>query len=201
MSNKTPIYLIMRQIALFNDEFYDDLSLNYDVANPVSLFTTKEEALAEVRRITRKAIAGMEFWELGLGEHGAFLAYEPEDLTPQQAKRLGPKLIEVVKSLMGHGMPTDLRDDELDALIDVLDINLYQVLEEELEPQQIMKAGGILQSETRRPDVGALIDGEETEDGEWSYNMIITENPDPAVDRLNRVTALFGRRYVNHAQM
>lgn len=155
-------------MAMFNDEWYDDLTDVLDIANPAGIYATRAEAEAAVVGRTRATVRGAAWHELLLGQDGT------------------DALVDMVPS-PPDPLPASLTDEEVDDLVGRLHIQLFHVLEADLPATGLREAQAILSDTPERPAV--VIDYDD--DGE----VMATAPDDPVTARLNRVTQLFGRRY------
>lgn len=193
-------YLVVQKLAIYNDVWYDDWTLDGEAANPTALLNSRAEAEALVRHLTREAMRGAVWSDL-----------EPDEATlraierlPNESGTLDPVLAKSLheRSSQGGDIPATLTDGELDSLIDVLGIQLYFILETEAQEFDIRLAQSLLELTPERPRVYVRRELEFVFNEDFDMDSKeqirverIDPSDDPAVQRLNRVTALFGRKY------
>lgn len=184
-------YLVIHKLAVYNDEFYEDMTEEAEVANPAAIFTSFEEAETYVQAMTRNAMCGADLQELMLDEDGATAlldtdAENPLDdeqlYIPQEARDILNRCLEKDERL-----PTNLTDEVADELIAYLNVELFYVIETKLTPQQFSTAQITLEGIQERPPFWEYYDQE--------GNAYLDYGGNEAAERLDRVTQLFGRRY------
>lgn len=163
-----PAFLVVHAMALFNDEWFDDLTDVLEIANPAGLYRTRADADAAVRAWTRAAVRGASWNDLLLGEEGTAALHGHDGPLPDP-------------------LPASLTDLETDDLIERLQVQLFHVLETTLPHEEFLDAHRTLTGTPERPTAVPGYD----DHGE----AVFPELDDPAAARLNRVTGLFGRRY------
>lgn len=194
MSEPRPAYLLVHKIALYNDEWYTDHTEHLIGVNPAGLYATRHEAQAAARAATRASLRGATFDDLELDEDTnlqlARLVARPGDLSPALSAAL-PDF-----HARRAALPADLSDTDLDTLIDRTGLSAYHILESHSDTFDLTLAQAVLALTPQRPDVDVCFEHEDDDGRELDPpRQVIEASADPAVQRLNRVTALFGRRY------
>ena len=193
-------YLIVHKLAIYNDVWYDDWTLQSEAANPTALLNSRAEAEALVRHLTRETMRGAMWSDLESDE----ATLRAIERLPNESGTLDPALAKTLHEgyIQGWHIPATLTDGELDSLIELLGIQLYFILETEAQEFDIRLAQSLLELTPERPRVYVRRELEYVFDQDFdvdSKEQISVEridpSDDPAVQRLNRVTALFGRKY------
>ncbi len=191
-----PAYLVVHKLARFTDEWYQDYTTDLEGVNPAGLYKTRKQAEAAILILTRRAMRGADFDTLQLDEETdlrlAELLKQPESLDPLLRTVL-PEFLRRDKRL-----PPNLSNTQLDTLIERGGVQMFHILETELDEPRRQVAQAALLLTPQRPNVGLQIYYEEEDEDAEQPQQEIAESDDPAVARLNRVTQLFGRRYANH---
>lgn len=196
MSSSRPAYLVVHKIALFNDEWYDDLTLQVNVANPADLFSTRAEAEAYVLTQTRELMRGHSFDDLEMNEDEEYALTEalalPGTFDPEVSRSL-----EMFLEKRSRPLPTSLTDAQLDAILTASGLEMFHILEAEASDFEVALAQSTLALTPERPFVGLEFnyDEEHEDDEDYRPEELIEDIDDPAAARLNRVTELFGRKY------
>lgn len=189
-------YLVVHKLALFNDEWFNDYTLEVGVANPAALFATQAEAQTYVQTRTRELMRGKSFSDLELDQ--------PEELALQHALKqpgtFDPALNKTLQSFLNDrnkALPGTLTDEQLDAILTVSHLKLFHILEAEIDDFNRTLAQSTLALTPERPFIGMEFwyDENHEEEPDYKPGEVIEETDDPAAERLNRVTALFGRKY------
>lgn len=194
MSETRPAYLLIHRLAQFNDEWYDDHTLSLDGVNPAGLYDTRAEAEAVARRLTIQAMRGASFDDLEVDE-GADLALTALLDTPG---RLDPAVREAYRGFQSRQQPLPawLTDQQLGNLLDVTGLTLFHIIDTQVPAFEVALAQSLLALTPGRPPIDLTFDYEDDAGTELDVPRQVIENSDdPAVQRLNRVTQLFGRRY------
>lgn len=189
---KQPAYLVVHKLALYNDEWYDDFTLEVGAANPAALFASVAEAEAYVQTQTRELLRGHSFDELELGELEEMALAE----AVAQAGTFDPSLGRTLEQFLenrGQPLPKSLTDAQLDAFVQISGLQMFHILETETSDFDLALAQAVLALTPQRPFVG--LEFEYDEDDDDARSEVIEETVDPAAERLNRVTQLFGRKY------
>lgn len=191
-------YLVVHKIALFNDEWYDDYTLEVGAANPAALFASRAEAESYVLTQTRELLRGHSFDDLALDE-------EEESALADGLDRAGtfdPQVAQALQQFLedrGKPLPSTLTDAQLDLILAVSGVKMFHILAAEASEFDFALAQSLLALTPERPFVGLEFEYDEEHEEEPDYQPaeLIEESDDPVVKRLNRVTALFGRRYAD----
>lgn len=185
-------YLVVHKLALFNDEWYDDYTLELGAANPAALFQSRAEAEAYVQTQTRALMRGHSFDELeldGLEERALAQALA-------QSGTFDPELSQSLQAFLenrGQPLPQTLTDGQLDAFLKVSGLQMFHILETEVSDFDLALAQSALALTPERPFVG--LEFEYDEENDDARSEVIEETDDSAAERLSRVTQLFGRKY------
>lgn len=195
MSETRPAYLLVHKLAQFNDEWYEDHTLDLQGVNPAGLYDSLEEAETAARVLTVRAMRGASFDDLEVSEE-ADLALEEWLGDP------GPFEPQLLKALSGfqsrqHPLPAWLSDAQLGELLDRTGLRLFHVIETLAPTAEVALAQSLLAQTPQRPEIDLSFEFEDDSGDDLDEpRQVIDESDDPAVQRLNRVTGLFGRRYV-----
>lgn len=189
---KQKAYLVVHKLALFNDEWYDDFTLEVGAANPAALFSSRAEAEAFVQTHTRELLRGHSFDELELDELEESALAE----ALKQSGTFDPALSRSLQAFLenrGNPLPQSLTDAQLDVVLAVSGIQMFHILETEASDFDVALAQSALSLTPERPFVGLEFEYDEEDDD--TRSEVIEASDDPATERLNRVTQLFGRKY------
>lgn len=194
-------YLVVHKMALYNDIWYDDWTFAGEAANPTALLTSRAEAEALVQQLTRETVRGA----------ATLRDLEPDEATYKAVQNIqsipgieDPALIRMIRRANDWEwvLPDTLTNAQLDSLIAALGIQIYFILETEADEFDLRLAQSLLELTPERPRVYVYRDLElrfNDPDDLSNKDSISVEridpSDDPAVERLNRVTALFGRKY------
>lgn len=174
---RQPTYMIISRIAVYNDEYYFDMTGCEDIANPQGVFTDRAEAEAEAQRMGRQWLRTTSVQEMCLPS--------PEEV---EGGSDDPEIEALLEGLWDYDdLPAELTDAQLDELMRLV-LKPFHVIEAALTDEQRTEAQQILASTPERPAPQVHWD-EET--GEPSPDYAGNET----AERLDRVTQLFGRRY------
>lgn len=190
-------FLVVHKMALFNDEWYDDFTLEVQGVNPAGLFTSRAEAEAAAHAWTRDKLRGSTFDDLEVDEDTderlAELVGQPGDLDADLAKAL-PGF-----ASRRHPLPATLTDAQLDGFLQRTGLRMYHVIEADVDEFEVKLAQSLLALTPQRPNID--LEFQYDEDNDDARTEVIETSDDPAVERLNRITALFGRQYANGIPM
>ena len=190
---KQHAYLVVHKLALYNDEWYDDFTLEVGAANPAALFASRAEAGAYIQNQTRGLMRGHSFDELELDEQEEYALAE----ALQRSGTFDPSLSHNLEQFLenrGKPLPHTLTDAQLDVILAVSGLQMFHILETEASDFDVALAQSALALTPDRPFVG--LEFEYDEENDDARSEVIEESVDPAAERLNRVTQLFGRKYV-----
>lgn len=190
--SKQKAYLVVHKLALFNDEWYDDFTLEVGAANPAALFESRAEAEAFVQSHTRELMRGHSFDELELDELEEMALAEALERTGT----FDPALSHSLQAFLddrGKALPKTLTDGQLDAIVAVSGLQMFHILETEASDFEVRLAQSALALTPEHPFVA--LEFEYDEENDDARSEVVEESDDPAVQRLNRVTQLFGRSY------
>lgn len=185
-------YLVIHKMALYNDEWYDDFTLEVGAANPAALFATRAEAEAYLQAKTRELVRERSIGELELGE----LEEDALMTALEQPGTFDPVVRNSLESFLKSGdtlLPETLTDEQLDTILAVSGIQMLHILETETSDFDLALAQSMLALTPERPFVGMEFEYDEENDD--ARSEVVEESDDPAAQRLNRVTQLFGRKY------
>lgn len=188
-------YLVVHKLALYNDVYYDDWTLEGTAANPTALLTSRAEAEGLVRRLTRQAVrdAGT-LRDLRPNEATYLAVYDLQNIPGIE----DPALLEMLRKANDWDwvIPETLTDAQLDSIIAALGLQVYYILETEADEFEITLAQSLLELTPERPRIYVYHDLDwPSAEADDELVERIDPSDDPAVQRLNRVTQLFGRRY------
>jgi hypothetical protein len=202
-------YLVIPMMSYYNDNWYEDYTLNWGAINPDKLFN--DDSLAyqymEQQTLTALHLDGVIADKItNCEQSGAYTTLKEADfegrtnllgLTPS------PSLSQWLDlSSFREALPKQLSDAELLALSRLLDLRFFYIFETQMSATEFSAATSILNGTPERPEVeeepicvailnhpylGPLA----------SRPMLSTLSPDEAAiaARLERVTQLFGKRY------
>lgn len=194
MSEPRPAYLLIHRLAQFNDEWYDDHTLTLDGVNPAGLYDSRDEAESAARRLTIQAMRGADFDDLEVDERAGLALTALLD-TPG---RFDPVVREAYRGFQSRQrpLPSWLTDDQLGDLLELTGLTLFHVIDTQVPAFEIALAKSLLALTPGRPPIDLTLDHEDDAGTELDVpRQVIEDSDDPAVQRLNRVTQLFGRRY------
>lgn len=196
MTQSHPAYLLIRRLAQFNDEWYMDHTLSLEGVNPAGLYASREEAGAAARRLSIQAMRGANFDDLEVDEDTDAALTALLD-TPG---RLDPALRAAYRGFQSRQrpLPAWLTDEQLGDLLDRTGLTLFHIIDTRVPAFELALAQSLLALTPGRPPIDLTFDHEDDTGTELDVpRQVIGDSDDPAVQRLNRVTRLFGRRYAS----
>ncbi|MBZ9714668.1 hypothetical protein [Deinococcus multiflagellatus] len=186
-------YLVFGHHLIYNDEYCEvDEAAAASYVNPAGIYTTLNAAQAACEQQSLDELRQAHTDTLILDEASRERLRAYQDSQPPQDSTLNERLRAVLAGMVygEHQQPfVFLSDEELQAIRDDLGLpSTHGILEADLDAEQVTQAQQLLDSTPDHP-------------GEWQFNDFLEDfAEDEAVQRLERVTRLFGRSYGLHRE-